>query len=64
MADMQGKMTNREGMDLFLSLSLKTKEEREAIPFALFVSSKGMLNGEEAYIYLKNKAEKCGRFGD
>lgn len=55
MADMQGKMTNREGIDLLLSLSLKTKEERESIPFALFVAGRGMLNGEEAYIYLKNK---------
>ena len=58
MADMQGKMTNREGIDLLLSLSLKTKEEREAIPFALFVAGRGMLNGQEAYIYLKNKVEK------
>ena len=57
MADMQGKMTNREGKDLLLSLSLKTKEEREAIPFALFVAGRGMLNGEEAYIYLKNKVK-------
>ena len=48
MADMQGKMTDREGIDLLLSLSLKTKEEREAIPFALFVDSRGLLNGEEA----------------
>ena len=58
MADMQGKMTNREGKDLLLSLSLKTKEEREAIPFALFVAGRGLLNGKEAYIYLKNKVEK------
>ena len=58
MADMQGKMTNREGIDLLLSLSLKTKEEREAIPFALFVAGRGLLSGEEAYIYLKNKVEK------
>ena len=57
MADMQGKMTDREGRDLLLSLSLKTKEEREAILFALFVAGRGMLNGEEAYIYLKNKVE-------
>ena len=57
MADMQGKMTNREGIDLLLSLSLKTKEEREAIPFALFVAGRCMLNGEDAYIYLKNKVE-------
>ena len=54
---MQGKMTDREGRDLLLSLSLKTKEEREAILFALFVAGRGMLNGEEAYIYLKNKVE-------
>ena len=58
MADMQGKMTNREGIDLLLSLSLKTKEEREAIPFALFVAGRGMLNGEEAFFYLKNKVKK------
>ena len=57
MADMQGKMTNREGIDLLLSLSLKTKEEREAIPFALFVAGRGMLNGEEAYISLTNTVE-------
>ena len=57
MADMKGKMTDREGRDLLLSLSLKTKEERKAIPFALFVAGRGMLNGEEAYIYLKNKVE-------
>lgn len=57
MADMQGKMTAREGIDLLLNLSLKTKEERESIPFALFVAGRGMLNGEEAYIYLKNKVE-------
>ena len=57
MADMQGKMTAREGIDLLLSLSLKTKKQRESIPFALFVAGRGMLNGEEAYIYLKNKVE-------
>ena len=57
MADMQGKLTDREGIDLLLSLSLKTKEEREAIPFALFVAGIGILNGEEAYLYLKNKVE-------
>ena len=57
MADMQGKMSNREGINLLLSLSLKTKEEREAIPFALFVAGRGMLNGEEAYIYLKDKVK-------
>ena len=57
MADMQGKMTNRDGIDLLLSLSLKTKEEREAIPFALFVAGRGMRNGEEAYLYLKNKVK-------
>ena len=57
MTDMQGKMTNIEGRDLLLSLSLKTKEEREAIPFALFVAGRGLMNGEEAYIYLKNKVE-------
>lgn len=57
MADMQGKMTNREGVDLLLSLSLMNKEEREKIPFALFVAGRGLLNGEEAYIYLKNKVE-------
>ena len=61
MAEMQGKMTNREGIDLLLSLSLKTKEEREAIPFALFVAGRGMLNGEDAYIYLKNKIKNNKR---
>ena len=64
MSDMQGKITNREGIDLFLSLAMKTKEERKAIPSALFIAGRGMLNGEEAYIYLKNEAEKYGRLGD
>ena len=64
MPDMQGRMTEQEGFSLFLELSMKTKEERQRIPFALFVASKGMLDGEEAYIYLKAKADKAGRFGD
>jgi hypothetical protein len=55
MADMQGRMTATEEIELWFELATKTEEERKAIPFALFVSSKGMLNGQEAYLYLKEK---------
>lgn len=52
---MQGRMTATEEIELWFELATKTEEERKAIPFALFVSSKGMLNGQEAYLYLKEK---------
>ena len=55
MADMLGKATSRELETLYLELAGMSPEERKAKSFALFVASKGMLNGEEAYIYLKNK---------
>ena len=57
MADMTGRATARELTDLYFNLSVKSTEEREKIPFALFVIGKGMLNGEEALQYLKNKME-------
>jgi len=55
MADMLGKATSRELEDLYTQLCFMTKEEREKKPFALFVASKGMLNGEQAFQYLKAK---------
>ena len=53
--DMQGFATSGELSDLYFSLSLKSEEERKNIAFALFVPSEGMLNGEKAYKYLKEK---------
>ena len=53
MADMQGHATDRELTDLYFNLSLKIPEERKQDKFSLFVPSKGMLDGQEAYIYLK-----------
>ena len=53
--DMQGFATSGELSDLYFDLSLKSEEERKAIPFALFVPSEGMMDGERAYKYLKEK---------
>lgn len=53
--DMQGHATSGELSDLYFDLSLKSEEERKAIPFALFVPSEGMMDGERAYNYLKEK---------
>lgn len=53
--DMQGHAASGELSDLYFSLSLKSEEERKAIPFALFLPSEGMLDGERAYKYLKEK---------
>ena len=53
--DMLGHATSGELSDLYLSLSLKSEEERKNIAFALFVPSEGMMNGEKAYRYLKEK---------
>lgn len=53
--DMLGHATSGELSDLYFSLSLKSEEERKNIAFALFVPSEGMLNGEKAYKYLKEK---------
>lgn len=55
MNEMQGYMTEAEGLTLLLELSAKTEEERKELLFVLFVSGRGMLNGEEAYNYLKEK---------
>lgn len=56
MADMLGKATSRELEMLYPELAGMSPEERKAESFALFVASLGMLNGEEAYIYLKGKS--------
>lgn len=53
--DMQGFATDRELSDLYFELSLKSEDERKSIAFALFVPSEGMMNGERAYKYLKEK---------
>lgn len=53
--DMNGFATSRELSELYLSLSLMSTEERRQKKFALFVVSKGMLDGEQAYNYLKEK---------
>ena len=53
--DMLGHATSGELSDLYLSLSLKSEEERKNIAFALFVPSEGMMNGEKAYRYLQEK---------
>jgi len=49
-------MDKMEMAKLKFELSLKTKEERENIPFALFVARlekpNGILNGQQAYEYL------------
>lgn len=57
MPEMLGRATSKELIDLYFDLSMKTAEQRKAIPFALFTASKGLMNGEEAYIYLKAKME-------
>ena len=53
--EMKGFATHEELGGLYLSLSLMTTEERRQNKFALFVVSKGMLDGEQAYNYLKEK---------
>lgn len=55
MADMLGHATLREIVSLQFKLIDMTEEERKAMPFALFVKGRGMLNGQEAYEYIKNK---------
>ena len=52
--DMQGYATFNDKWSLYWDLRSKSKEEREAIPFALFVGSLGMLNGEQAFQYLQD----------
>lgn len=53
--DMQGFATHNDLESLYTELISMTKEERLEKKFALFVVSKGFLNGEEALIYLKEK---------
>lgn len=53
--DMMGFATFGELSDLYLSLSLMSLEERRQKKFALFVQDEGMLDGEQAYNYLKEK---------
>lgn len=55
MNEMAGFMTEAEGISLLMELSSKTEEERKELLFVLFVSGRGMLNGQEAYTYLKEK---------
>ena len=44
--------------NLYYRLALMSETERENMPFALFTTDRGMLNGSEAYKYLKDKIEK------
>lgn len=53
--DMQGHATSRELQDLLFRLGCMTEPERKAQKFALFVKSKGFLDGQEAYEYLMGK---------
>ena len=57
--DMQGFATSNDLHSLYRELKLKTKEERANDKFALFVVSRGMLNGEEALQYLEEKFNKA-----
>lgn len=43
---------------LYFRLALMTEDERKEMLFALFVAGKGMLNGSEAYKYLKECLHK------
>jgi hypothetical protein len=52
---MQGNATFNDKWSLYWELKGKSVEERKAIPFALFVGSLGMLNGEQAFQYLQEK---------
>ena len=58
MADMLGHATSRELISLQFKLIDMSEEERKAMPFALFVQGRGMLNGQEAYEYIKDKLSK------
>lgn len=53
--DMAGHATFNDKWSLYWELRSKSVEERKAIPFALFVGSLGMLNGEQAFQYLQEK---------
>lgn len=53
--DMEGHATFNDMWSLYWELKSKSVEERKAIPFALFVGSLGMLNGEQAFQYLQEK---------
>ena len=54
MAEMLGRATTGELLDLWFRLRMNTNNER-AKPFVLFVIGKGMLNGEQALEYLNDK---------
>jgi len=56
--DMQGFATERDLSSLFLELASMSIEERTNKKFALFVRSKGFLNGQEAFEYLSEKLRK------
>jgi hypothetical protein len=43
---------------LYFQLALMTEDERKEMPFALFVVGKGILNGSEAFKYLKDCLHK------
>ena len=53
--DMQGHATQGELESLYMDLISMSEKERAAKKFALFVKSKGMLDGNEALAYLKAK---------
>lgn len=53
--DMAGFATFRDKWSLYWKLRGMSEEERKAIPFALFVGSLGMLDGEQAFQYLQTK---------
>lgn len=57
MADMQGRATTNELLDLWFKL--RTDEDERKKPFALFVIGKGFLNGEQALEYLNKKFEEA-----
>lgn len=56
MANMQGKATTNELLDLWFKL--KTDKDERNKPFVLFVIGRGCLNGEQALEYLNKKFER------
>lgn len=53
--DMQEFTTQNDLSSLYFELIGMSKKERESQTLALFVRSRGFLNGEEALQYLKEK---------
>lgn len=47
-------MYDNDFESLYFRLALMTEDERKEMPFALFVAGKGILNGSEAFKYLKD----------